>query len=192
MARKGKRLLVVLLLALIVIPLLGFSGRPVWGDPSQRVWYYGELVPFGGLLDKGVVPHCHDWLGPGNLTCYDSNEEMTAATGVLLEGVDRAAVEKLRATGTVTMVPASYYATLWEHVGLTGRNVMLSGDCHDLGLVLFDNITSSIELPSGAGYSTYYVYPNYQGVNYAFAETISDLRPYGFNDVISSVQRGLH
>jgi hypothetical protein len=91
-----KKAIVVLLLALIVVPLVGFDGRPAWGDPSGQVWYYGRLVPFGTLLDKGVVPHCHDGLGPGVLTCYDTNEELSAAIGVDLPGVDEAAVERLR------------------------------------------------------------------------------------------------
>ena len=82
MVKKSKRLLVVLLLALSIISLLALDRRPVWGDPSQRVWYYGALVPFSVLLDNGIVPHCHDGLGPGNLTCYSTNEELSAATGV--------------------------------------------------------------------------------------------------------------
>ncbi|HOG46906.1 MAG TPA: beta/gamma crystallin-related protein [Anaerolineae bacterium] len=186
MVKKSKRLLVVLLLALSIISLLALDRRPVWGDPSQRVWYYGALVPFSVLLDNGIVPHCHDGLGPGNLTCYSTNEELSAATGVDLADVDRATVERLRSTGAVTVVPASYYAVLWEHVGFRGRNVILSGDYYDLGTVLFDNITSSIEVPDGAGYSTYYAYRNYGGISYVFDQSIRDLRTCGLNDMISS------
>ena len=187
---NGRKVIVVLLLLLIVSPLVGFKGHPVWGDPSGRVWYYGELVPFGTLLDKGVVPHCHDGLGSGVLTCFDTNEELSAAIGVDLPGVDSAAVERLRATGAVTQADAAFFSILYEHIGFGGRSVALSADCDDLRKIFFDDITSSIEIPAGAGYSTYFLEPGYAGPNWIFARSVSDLRAAGCNDAISSARRG--
>jgi hypothetical protein len=97
MRRKSKTLLVILLLVLGAALLVAAKGDPVWGDPTGRVWYYGELVPFGVLLDKGVVPHCRDTLGMGmGIVCYDSNEELAAATGCDLLGTDPTVVARLR------------------------------------------------------------------------------------------------
>lgn len=62
----------------------------------------------------------------------------------------------------------------------------------DLKEVLFDNITSSIEIPGGAGYSTYYADPSYGGISWAFYATKTDLGPYGLDNMISSVGRGLY
>ena len=76
MVKKSKRLLVVLLLALSIISLLDLDRRPVWGDPSQRVWYYGASVPFSVLLDNGIVPHCHDDRGWESHR-YSTNEELS-------------------------------------------------------------------------------------------------------------------
>lgn len=108
--RRGKSILALMLLVVMSTFLVGFDGRSERGDLSRLVWYYGELVPFGVLLDNGVVPQCHDGLGPGIITCYDTREELAAATGVDLAGVDKAAVEQPRSTDAVAQVQAGCYA----------------------------------------------------------------------------------
>jgi hypothetical protein len=172
--------------------LVGFEGQPVWGDPTGRVWYYGELVPFGTLLDKGIEPHCHDALGKGTVTCYNSNEELAAATGCDLPGVDKAAVEHLLATGAVSPLQSarSCYAVVYDAINYGGRNFCLEYDYNDFRAIYFNDITSSIEIPSGAGYSRYYAAINYSGDSRAFYSSVPDLRSYNFNDVISSARRG--
>ena len=194
MLRRSRLLVTMALLVMISTPLAGFAaGRPEWGDPSKRVWYRSQLVPFGELLDKGVVPHCHDGLGPGIITCYDTKEELVAATGADLSGVDRAEVERLRASGAVTQVQGDWYACVWEGIGLTGRSFLLQHDEYrDFQEILFDNITSSIEIPAGAGYSTYYAEPGYEGGNWAFCTTKTDLSLYGFDNMISSARKGYY
>ena len=172
--------------------LVGFAGRSERGDLSKRVWYYGQLVPFGELLDEGVVPQCHDGLGPGVITCYDTKEELAAATGVGLAGVDKVVVERLRSASTVAQVQGDWYACLHDGIGLKGDSFLLMYDYPDLKKALFDNITSSIEIPGGAGYSTYYADPGYGGINWAFCTTKNDLRPYGLDNMISSVRRGCY
>lgn len=189
-SKSAKQAIIVLLLALIVVPLVGFGGRAPWGDPSGRVWYYGKLVPFGTLLEKGLVPHCHDGLGSGVLTCYDTNEELSAAIGVDLPGVDEAAVERLRATGAVAPAGTSFYSIVYEHVDFGGRNVALGADCDDFGKIFFDNITSSIQVLDGAGYSTYFMEPGYGQPSWLLDRSVADLRTAGCNDVISSARRG--
>ena len=54
-----------------------------------------------------------------------------------------------------------------------------------------NDITSSIEIPSGAGYSTYFQHVNYGGDKKSFNNNVSDLRDYNFNDIISSAYKGL-
>ncbi|HXF68950.1 MAG TPA: hypothetical protein VNK89_04015 [Thermoflexus sp.] len=88
--------LMALAVGVVALLSLGAASRPAWGDPSRPVWYYGRLVPFGELLARGVVPHCHDGLGPGIITCYDTNEELAAATGLDLPGTDPVRVQALR------------------------------------------------------------------------------------------------
>ena len=51
---------------------------------------------------------------------------------------------------------------------------------------------SSIEIPAGARYSTYYADPGYGGANWAFCTTKTDLRPYGLDNMISSARRGYY
>jgi hypothetical protein len=172
--------------------LVGFGGRAERGNLSKPVWYHGELVPFGELLDKGVVPQCHDGLGPGVITRYDTREELAAASGVDLTGVDTAAVERLRASGAVAEVQGDWYACLHDGIGLTGDSFLLWHDYADLKEILFDNITSSIEIPPVAGYSTYYAGPGYGAPSWAFYTTIRDLGPYGLDNMISSVRRGYY
>lgn len=186
MLKKG--LFIVLLSLLSIIPLVGFEGRPVWGDPSRRVWHYGELVPLGVLLDQGVVPHCHDGSADGTLTCYDSKEELAAATGLDLPGADRSTIERLRSSGAVTVMQPDYYACVYEHAGFTGRSCALSQPWDDFGVIGFDNITSSIFIPVGAGWSRYFEYPRFGGGSAAFDVSVDNLAPFGWDDMISSAK----
>ncbi|MCS7351636.1 hypothetical protein [Thermoflexus sp.] len=169
---------------------LGAAARPSWGDPAGPVWYYGRLVPIGERLARGVEPKCHDGLGPGILTCYDTNEELAAATGLDLPGVDRARVEQLRQSGAVVPVGCAYYAVLWEHASYGGRNFVLCYDYNDLRSVHFNDIASSIFIPSGAGVSAYFEHINFGGDRRTFTVSIPDLQVYSFNDRISSARRG--
>jgi len=182
----------IVMLIVASVFLVAFAGRAERGDLSKRVWYHGQLTPFGELLDKGVVPQCHDGMGRGMLTCYDTKEELAAATGVDLTGVDRVAVEQLRSAGIVAQVQADWYACLYDGLGLTGDSVLLWHDYTDLKEVLFDNITSSIEIPGGAGYSSYYADSDYGGSSWAFCTTKADLGPYGLDNMISSVRKGYY
>jgi len=184
-----KKLLIALLAALSIIPLAGFGGRSLRGDPSQRVRYYGQFVPFGELLDKGVTLQCHDGARDGTLTCYNTPEELAAATGLDLPGVDRTAVERYRSAGAVIPMQATYYAVLYERAGYAGSACALSQNMPDLRVVQFDNITSSIFIPSGAGSSMYYENISYGGPGWLFSASIDDLNRAGCNDMISSAQR---
>ncbi|NLT72762.1 MAG: hypothetical protein GXX94_01005 [Chloroflexi bacterium] len=193
MASRGKSsILRIVVLIVASAFLVGFAGRPERGDLSTHVWYCGQRVPFGELLDRGVVPQCHDGMGRGIITCYDTKEELAAATGVGLAGVDRDEVERLRSSGTVAQVQGAWYACLHNGIDLTGDSFLLMYDYANLRDVLFDNITSSIEIPTGAGYSSYYTDPDYAGISWAFYTTKTDLRPYGLDNVISSVRRGYY
>lgn len=191
MFRNKKKILVVLQLLISATLLVGFAGQPVWGSPSLPVWYYGELVPFGELLAEGIEPHCHDGLGPGIITCYDTNEELAAATGLDLRGADKAAVQHLRSTGAVPEILCDYYSIVWQDINYGGRNFALCYDYNDFRTINFNDITSSIEIPSGAGYSTYFQHVNFGGDKRSFNSNVSDLRDYDFNDVISSSIEGL-
>ena len=161
--------------------------------PSPRyvpVWYYGQLVPFEALLAQGIEPHCHDGRGPGIVTCYRTNEELAAATGLELPRVHPEAVETLRRQGAVVPVACAYYAVVWEHTYYGGRNFALCYDYNDFRAINLNDITSSIWIPSGAGASTYFEHINYGGDRRTFTASVPDLTAYGFNDRISSARRG--
>lgn len=159
-------------------------------SPYVPVWYYGRLVPFEELLNQGIQPHCHDGRGPGVITCYNTNEELAAATGLDLPGVDRAKVEQLRQTGTVLPIQCPYYAVVWEDTYYGGRNFALCYDYNDFRSINFNDLTSSISIPSGAGASTYFEHINFGGDRRTFSVSIPDLRLYNLNDAISSARRG--
>ena len=184
-----RRSLIVLLSLFSIIPLVGFDGRPARGDLSVRLWHYGELVPLGELLDEGVVPRCHDGSEDGILRCYNTKEELAAAVGFDLPGVDQATVERFRASGAVISSQATYYAIVWEHPGFEGRACALSQDHPDFRAIAFDNMTSSIWIPAGAGPSIYYDNVNYVGPGWVFYASVDDLNRAGCNDVISSARR---
>ncbi|WP_322798839.1 hypothetical protein [Thermoflexus sp.] len=160
------------------------------GTASVPVWYYGQLVSIEELIQRGIQPHCHDGRGPGVITCYDTNEELAATTGLDLPGVDRARVEQLRQSGAVVPVGCAYYAVLWEHASYGGRNFVLCYDYNDLRSVHFNDIASSIFIPSGAGVSAYFEHINFGGDRRTFTVSIPDLQVYSFNDRISSARRG--
>lgn len=163
---------------------------PSAGTAYAPVWYYGRLVPFEELLNQGIEPHCHDGRGPGVITCYNTNEELAAATGLDLPGVDRDRVEQLRRSGAVLPAQCAYYAVVWQDIYYGGRNFALCYDYNDFRSINFNDITSSIFIPSGAGASTYFEHINYGGDQRTFTMSIPDLRAYNFNDVISSARRG--
>jgi hypothetical protein len=184
-----RKLVIVLLSVLSIVPLAGFGGPSPRGNLSQRVWYYGKLVPFSELLDKGVVPQCHDASKDGIPTCYNTPEELAVATGLELPGVDRAVVEASRTGGTLAITQATYYAVVYENAGYGGGAFALSQSLADFRTIMFDNITSSIFVPSGAGSSMYYENINYGGSGWLFNASIDDLSRAGCNDMISSAQR---
>jgi len=166
------------------------SAPPPQGSSYVPMWYYGRLVPFEDLLKQGVEPHCHDGRGPGIITCYNTNEELAAATGLDLPGIDRTKVETLRRTGAVAPAQCAYYAVIWEHIYFGGRNFALCYDYNDFRSINFNDQTSSIFIPSGSGASTYFEDINYGGGRRTFTTSIPDLRTHNFNDVISSARRG--
>ncbi|MCS7251728.1 MAG: beta/gamma crystallin family protein [Thermoflexus sp.] len=160
------------------------------GTTSVPVWYYGQLLPLRELIEREIQPHCHDGRGPGVITCYNTNEELAAATGLDLPGVDRARVEQLRQSGAVVPVACAYYAVLWEHAHYGGRNFALCYDYNDLRSVYFNDIASSIFMPSGAGVSTFFELTNFEGDWQTFNVSIPDLQFCSFDDRISSARRG--
>lgn len=184
-----KKLVIVFLSVLSIVPLAGFGGPSPRGDLSQRVWYYGKLVPFGELVDKGVVPQCHDGSKDGIPTCYNTPEELAVATGLDLPGLNRAAIERYRTANTLATTQATYYAVVYEHAGYGGSAFALSQSLADFRTIIFDNITSSIFIPTGAGSSMYYENVNYGGSGWLFSASIDDLSRTGCNDMISSAQR---
>jgi hypothetical protein len=187
----AKKMMIVVGLVLCTVLLVGFDSRPGWGDPTGRVWYRGELVPIGVLLDEGIEPHCHDALGKGIVTCYESDEELAAATGWDVPGTDKAKVESLRSTGVSSIQPAAtYYAVVYEAINYGGRNFYLVYDYNDFRAIYFNDITSSISIPWDAGTSRYYAAINYSGDSIPFSSSVADLRSYNFNDVISSARKG--
>jgi hypothetical protein len=154
------------------------------------VWYYGQLVPFEALLAQGIEPHCHDGQGPGVLTCYRTNEGLAAATGPKLPSARPEEAEALRRQGAVVPVACAYYAVVREHAYYGGRNFALCYDYNDFRAINFNDIASSIWIPSGAGASTYFEHINDGGDRRTFTARVPDLTAYGFNDRISSARRG--
>ncbi len=86
---------------------------------------------------------------------------------------------------------------LWEHNGFAGRRVVLTEDTPDLGVYGFHDMTSSIGIHPGPNYvaGTKYEVSFYEHSLYSGGQLIltgpgaypSLVRPYNFNDVISSV-----
>lgn len=184
-----RKLVIVFLSVLSIVPLAGFGGPSPRGNLSQCVWYYGKLVPFSELLDKGVVPQCHDGSKDGIPTCYNTPEELAAATGLELPGVDRAVVEASRTGGTLAITQATYYSVVYENAGYGGAAFALSQSLADFRTIMFDNTTSSILIPDGAGPSMYYEKVNYGEPAWAFYASMDDLSRVGCNDMISSARR---
>jgi hypothetical protein len=86
---------------------------------------------------------------------------------------------------------------LWEHVGYGGRRLVLTEDTLDLGVYGFHDMASSIGIHPGPNYvaGTKHEVSFYEHSLYGGAQLILTgpaaypnlVRPYNFNDVISSV-----
>lgn len=86
---------------------------------------------------------------------------------------------------------------LWEHTGFAGRRVVLTEDTPDLGIYGFHDMASSIGLHAGPNYvaGTKHLVSFYEHSLYGGAQLVLEgpgaypslIRPYNFNDVISSV-----
>ncbi len=86
---------------------------------------------------------------------------------------------------------------LWEHTGFSGRRLVLTEDTPDLGVYGFHDMASSIGIHPGPNYVpgakyevSFYEHSLYGGGQLVLtgpAAYPSLIRPYGFNDVISSV-----
>lgn len=86
---------------------------------------------------------------------------------------------------------------LWEHTGFAGRRLALTEDTPDLGVYGFHDMTSSIGIHPGPDYvkGTRYEVSFYEHSLYGGGQLVlvgpacypSLIRPYNFNDVISSV-----
>jgi len=115
-----------------------------WGDPAQRVWFEQRRIPFGEMWyqAKGRA-FCHDGLGPGVITCYDTDEELAAATGIDLPGVDQAAVQHLRSTGAVPQVPGNYYSVVYAAINYAGDRRSFDSSASDLRDYNFNDVISS-------------------------------------------------
>lgn len=99
LTRSAKR---IVLLAGLVILLLG--GAYVWRqlprDPRTVVWYHNRRVPLAVLRVIQQGDYCT--VGPnGTIYCFDTKEELAAATGLPMPGVDPEAVRRLQESGTV-------------------------------------------------------------------------------------------
>jgi len=89
---------------------------------------------------------------------------------------------------------------LWEHAGFSGRRLVLTEDTPDLGVYGFHDMTSSIGIHPGPNYAagTKHQVSFFEHSLYGGAQLILDgpaaypslVRPYNFNDVISSVNFG--
>ncbi len=86
---------------------------------------------------------------------------------------------------------------LWEHSGYGGRRIVLTEDTPDLGVYGFHDMASSIGIHPGPNYvaGTRHQISFYEHSLYGGAQLILEgpgafpslIRPYNFNDVISSV-----
>lgn len=99
---SGKR--IALLAGLVGLIALLLAGWLAWQqlrtDPHALVWYRGHQVPASVLRIVNLGRHC--CLAPdGGFYCFDSEEELAAATGMLLPGIDPEAVKELRESGAV-------------------------------------------------------------------------------------------
>lgn len=86
---------------------------------------------------------------------------------------------------------------LWEHTGFGGRRLVLTGDTPDLGVFGFHDMASSIGIHPGPNYTpgTKYQISFFEHSLYSGGQLVLEgpaafpslVRPYNFNDVISSV-----
>ena len=76
------------------------------GDPRTTVWHRGRRVPIGLLHLMGRGSFCAS--GPSGVYCFDRKEEMAAAIGEVLPGVDPKILDELRDTGAVPLLWAEW------------------------------------------------------------------------------------
>lgn len=99
LTRSAKR--IVMLVGLVVLLLGGgYIWRQLPRDPRTVVWYRSHRVPLAVLRVIQQGNYCT--VGPnGAIYCFDRKEELAAATGLPMPGVDPEAVRKLQESGAV-------------------------------------------------------------------------------------------
>lgn len=92
----------IVLLALLVVTLL--AGIYVWRqlprDPGAVVWYRSHRVPLAAFRIIKRGGYCTA-APDGAIYCFDTQEELAAATGLPMPGVDPEAVRRLWESGAV-------------------------------------------------------------------------------------------
>jgi len=163
--------------------------RAEWGDPTQRVWFGQQKLPFGVMWyqTKGRA-FCHDGRGPGILTCFATAEELAAASGLALPGTEAKAVQRLREEGMVKPINCAVYVVLYEHPNYQGRALALCHDVPDLKDVLFDGLASSLWIPPGQA-ALGYKAPAFAGSAHLFSQSLPSLTHLGLDKALHSIRR---
>lgn len=169
------------------VPIL----RAEWGDPTQQVWFEQRKAPFGVMWyqTKGQA-FCHDGRDPGILTCFATAEELAAAIGLTLPGMEAKAVQCLLEEGAVKPIGCSVYVVLYEHPDYQGRALALCHDVPDLKDVLFDGLTSSLWIPPGKAARGFEA-PAFTGPAHLFTRSLSSLHPLGLDEALQSIRQTL-
>jgi DNA-binding winged helix-turn-helix (wHTH) protein len=99
LTRRVKK--IVLLTGLIILLVGGaYVWRQLPRDPRTVVWYHNHRVPLAVLRVIQQGNYCT--VGPnGTIYCFDTKEELAAATGLPMPGADPEAVRRLQESGAV-------------------------------------------------------------------------------------------
>jgi DNA-binding winged helix-turn-helix (wHTH) protein len=165
------------------VPIL----RAEWGNPTQRVWFGQQTLPFGVMWyqTKGQA-FCHDRQGPGILTCFATAEELAAATGLPLPGTKAEIVQPSQ--NVAGPAGCAVYVVLYEHSNYQGRALALCHDVPDLSDVLFDGLASSLWIPSGKA-AVGFEATIFRGSAHLFPQSLPSLAPLGIDKALRSIRQ---
>lgn len=182
--RRGLVSQILLLFAIVALAATAAVPAVLAGEINKDilVTYKGQKVSYKKLLAEGT-PVCHDAAGPGQLTCFDSEEEMNQSS-------------ENAGTNTDAVVPAQSgtpYIKLYEHIDGGGSWIQLAYDYNSLGSIGWSNRASSLEVYAGKQ-ARLCDYTNYGGSCISYPGSTDLFTHYwpwlgDWNDRISSVYR---